>query len=79
MADTYKPESENRSHHLGPKSERGSEAGRTLLVGLAGGLLSAAGYTIYQRLPEDQKQRLHAQAREFLSSRFNDIRQNFNI
>ena len=55
------------------------EIGRTLLVGMLGGILSAAGYLIYQRLPEEQKERLQSQAKSMLQQRINDIRQNFNV
>ncbi len=55
------------------------DAGRTVLVGVLGGIISAAGYLVYQRLPDDQRDRLHRQVRGLLESRLNDIRQNFNI
>jgi hypothetical protein len=44
-----------------------------------GGLLSAAGYLIYRRLPEDQKERLHSQVRSIVQQRISEIRRNFNI
>ena len=44
------------------------EAGKIVLVGVLGGLLSAAGYLIYRRLPEEQKQRLNAQVRAMLAA-----------
>lgn len=56
-----------------------NEAGKALLVGLLGGLISAAGFLVYQRLPEDQKERLNAQARSMLAQRISELRQNFNI
>ncbi len=55
------------------------DAGRTVMVGVLGGIISAAGYLVYQRLPEEQKDRLHKQVRGLLESRINEIRQNFNI
>lgn len=55
------------------------EAGRAVLVGLLGGLVSAAGYLVYQRLPEDQKRRIQVQVRGLIETRLNEIRQNFNI
>jgi hypothetical protein len=55
------------------------DAGRTVLVGVLGGIISAAGYLVYQRLPDDQRDRLHRQVRGLLESRLNEIRQNFNI
>ncbi len=56
-----------------------AEAGKVVLVGVLGGLLSAAGYMIYRRLPDEQKQRLHAQVRQVVQQRITEIRQNFNI
>lgn len=56
-----------------------AEIGRALLVGLLGGLLSAAGYMIYRRLPEEQREKLHEQARSVVQQRISEIRQNFNI
>jgi len=55
------------------------EAGKALLFGLLGGLLSAAGYLVFQRLPEDQKQRLQGQAKDLIQQRISEIRQNFNL
>ncbi len=56
-----------------------TEAGRTVLVGVLGGIISAAGYLVYQRLPDEQKDRLHRQVRGMLESRINELRSNFNI
>ena len=56
-----------------------NEAGKALLVGLLGGLLSAAGYLVFQRLPEDQKNRLQSQAKQLLQERVSEIRRNFNV
>ncbi len=55
------------------------DAGRTVMVGVLGGIISAAGYLVYQRLPDEQKDRLHRQVRGLLESRINEIRQNFNL
>ncbi len=56
-----------------------NEVGRALLVGLVGGLLSAAGYFVYRRLPDEQKERLHSQVRGMVADKVNELRQNFNI
>ncbi len=56
-----------------------NEVGKALLVGLLGGLVSAAGYFVYRRLPDEQKERLHSQVRTLVAQRINDLRQNFNI
>jgi predicted ATPase len=34
---------------------------------------------VYQRLPDEQRDRLHRQVRSLLESRLNEIRQNLNI
>jgi hypothetical protein len=60
-------------------NEEAGEAGKIVLAGILGGLLSAAGYMIYRRLPDEQKERLHAQARTLVQQRITEIRQNFNI
>ncbi|MBV8372939.1 MAG: hypothetical protein JOY69_06735 [Candidatus Eremiobacteraeota bacterium] len=68
----------------GPGHERSNdveagEIGKALVVGLLGGLLSAAGYMVYRRLPDEQKERLHAQVRNVVAQRVTELRQNFNI
>jgi hypothetical protein len=55
------------------------EAGKVILVGVLGGLLSAAGYMIYRRLPDEQKERLNAQLRAIVAQRITELRQYFNI
>jgi hypothetical protein len=62
-----------------PNGDDAGDAGKVVLVGVLGGLLSAAGYLIYRRLPDEQKQRLHSQARVLLQERISEIRRNFNI
>lgn len=95
MSDTYKsaPEQQHWSGSNGYKgtqadnasvsyenTESGSgDVGKTLLIGVLGGVLSAAGYLVYQRLPEDQKERLHGQVKGMVQQRINEFRQNFNI
>lgn len=58
---------------------RDGEVGKALLVGLLGGLVSAAGYMIYRRLPDEQKERLHAQVRTQIQQKISEIRDNFNL
>jgi hypothetical protein len=62
-----------------PSDEDTGEAGKVVLVAVLGGLLSAAGYMIYRRLPEEQKQRLQSQVRSMVQQRITELRQNFNI
>ena len=63
----------------GSAGANNTEAGRTVLVGVLGGIISAAGYLVYQRLPDDQKERLHRQVRGVLETRINELRSNFNL
>jgi hypothetical protein len=86
MTDIYRPindgpdsHSSNQSKNLPPAGPGGKEASRTLLAGVVGGVVSAAGYLIYSRLPEDQKDRLHQQVRTLVESRLNELRGRFNI
>lgn len=74
-----KANSSSHSGSSGDKQNGSGEAGKTLLVGLLGGLASAAGYLVYQRLPDEQKERLHKQVRAQIESRLSELRQNFNI
>lgn len=66
------------SNGYNDESQNG-EVGKALLVGLLGGLVSAAGYMIYRRLPDEQKERLHAQVRTQIQQKITEIRENFNF
>ena len=59
MTESYqsKTDATGSGGSLEPIKGGTGDAGRTVLIGMLGGLLSAAGYVIYQRLPEDQKVR----------------------
>jgi hypothetical protein len=86
MNDTTKPtpnaagdgQSPKPAPEFKPASEP-NEAGRTLLVGLLGGIASAVGYAIYARLSEDQKEVVHRQVKGVVESRVNQIRSNLNL
>ena len=79
MTDASKPlNGEIQSDH-GHSSAANTDAGRTVLVGVLGGIISAAGYLVYQRLPDEQKDRLHRQVRGLVESRINELRSNFNL
>lgn len=83
MADTYSRTQPDRINGTPPsdsgKSFAANDTGKTLLVGLLGGIISAAGFIVYQRLPDDQRQRLHTQVRSLLDERLAEIKSNFNI
>jgi hypothetical protein len=85
MSDIFKPISDDRTNPSFSSSDSyqpdsaTNEAGRTILAAVVGGVVSAAGYLVYSRLPDDQKERLHAQVRQVVESRVNEIRGRFNI
>ena len=59
--------------------QTGADAGKAVLVGLLGGLVSAAGYLVYQRLPEEQKRRIQTQVRGVIETRLNQLREDLNL
>lgn len=91
MSDTFKPtpadnytsssygSSSNNTNRSYEPVDSSNDMGRTLLVGVVGGLLSAAGFLVYQKLPDDQKEKLHGQVKGMLAQRLSEIKQNFNI
>ena len=83
MTDLYKPISEERNHNSAkepqPDPAASNETGRTLLIGVLGGIVSAAGYLIYNRLPEEQKDKLNQQVRSVVESRVNEFRSRLNF
>ncbi len=82
MTDMYKPTSETGpppGQHRDDNLNSSREASRTLLAGVVGGIVSAAAYLIYTRLPDEHRERLNAQARALIESRINELRSRFNI
>ena len=71
--------SHNGELNSGAGNGAAPDAGRTVLVGVLGGVLSAAGYLVYQRLPDEQREKLHRQVRGLLESRISELRSNFNL
>lgn len=55
------------------------EVGKALLVGFLGGLVSAAGYLVYKRLPDEQREKINNQVRSMVSQRIAELRENLNI
>jgi len=78
-SDPTKPLNGEIQSGPGKTSGADTDAGRTVLVGVLGGIISAAGYLVYQRLPDEQRDRLHRQVRGVLESRIAEIRSNFNL
>ena len=89
MTDIFKPINDDRHGAPGASSDpyapapsstpASTDAGRTVVAGVVGGVLSAAGYLVYSRLPDDQKERLHQQVRTLVESRVNELRGRFNL
>jgi hypothetical protein len=80
MSDATKSHNgELQPGHAASGAAANTDAGRTVLVGVLGGIISAAGYLVYQKLPDEQKERLHRQVRGVLESRINELRSNFNL
>jgi hypothetical protein len=65
--------------HPPDDDDEGGEAVKVVLAAVLGGLLSAAGYLIYRRLPDDQREKIHGQVRSMVQQRITELRQNFNI
>jgi len=55
------------------------EVGKALLVGLLGGLVAAAGYLVYKRLPDEQRDKINGQVRAMIQQRIAELRQNLNL
>jgi hypothetical protein len=79
MTDASKPLNGEIQSGPGGSNPANTDAGRTVLVGVLGGIISAAGYLVYQRLPDEQKERLHRQVRGVLETRIAELRNNFNL
>ena len=67
------------SHHDAHHDHDSADVGKALMVGLLGGLVSAAGFFVYRRLPEEQQARLQSQVKSMIAQRITELRQNFNI
>ena len=55
------------------------DPGKTLLVGLLGGLASAVAFTVYQRLPDEQRNRVHDYVRSMIASRLSEFRDGLDL
>ncbi len=80
MADTTGQSHEGKGGVPAAKSSKPStDSGKTVLIGLAGGIASAVAFTLYQRMPEEQRERLHEYARSVLAARLGDLRDGLNL
>lgn len=62
-----------------PEDDASSEVGKALLVGFLGGLVSAAGYLVYKRLPDEQREKINNQVRSMVQQRISELRENLNL
>lgn len=64
-----------------PKADddESGEVGKALLVGFLGGLVSAAGYLVYKRLPDEQREKINNQVRSMVAQRISDLRETLNL
>jgi hypothetical protein len=67
------------SQNPGRSDGDAGEVGKALMVGLLGGLLSAAGYLVYRRLPDEQRDKINGQVRSMVQQRITELRENLNI
>lgn len=59
----------------GPGDERSDgDLKRTLLAGVIGAVVASAGYLIYSRLEEDQKQSIRQSVGKFVEDKISDVR-----
>ena len=56
-----------------------SDARGAAIAGLLGAVVGAAGYLIYQRLPDEQRERIQRQVRTLIDQKISELRQNFQI
>ena len=62
-----------------PDDDASGEVGKALLVGFLGGLVSAAGYLVYRRLPDEQRDKINNQLRSMVQQRISELRENLNL
>ncbi len=55
------------------------EVGKAVLVGFLGGLVSAAGYLVYRRRPDEQREKINNQVRAMVQHRITELRENLNL
>ncbi len=56
-----------------------NEVRNTLLAGLVGAVVAAAGYFIYSRLEEDQREALRRQLGKFVGDKLADVRSQLKL
>lgn len=81
MSETIHTEYQHGESAYGHKDEvrPSSDARGAVVAGLVGAVLGAAGYLIYQRLPDEQKERLHRQVRSLIDQKVSELRENFQL
>jgi hypothetical protein len=67
--------SPNGSGGQGPTDQDATEVKRTLLAGLIGAVAGAAGYLIYSRLEQEQRDQIRKSVSKFFEDKIADIRE----
>lgn len=60
--------------HEHPEPDDGPDARKALLAGLIGGVVATAGYLLYQRLEEEQKETIRNSVVGFVQEKISEIR-----
>jgi len=80
MADmSYKKPVDVPGEVAAKRPARSQDPGRTVLAGLLGGIATAVAYAVYQRLPDEQRDRLHGHVRSLIEARLNEFRDGLNL
>ncbi len=67
------------AHNANEGPQPNSDARGATIAGLVGAVVGAAGYLIYQRLPDEQRARLQHQVRTLIDQKVSELRENFRI
>ena len=67
----FAPPQNERKHE---SMDREIDARKALLAGLIGGIVATAGYLLYQRLEEEQKENIRATVVSFVQDKISEIR-----
>ena len=67
----FAPPQNERKHE---PMDREIDARKALLAGLIGGIVATAGYLLYQRLEEEQKENIRATVVSFVQDKISEIR-----
>jgi hypothetical protein len=76
---TERPPSSNGTGEKREVSQDFSDMKRALLAGLLGAVVASAGYLIYTKLEEEQKQAVRSTVSKFVEDKVGEFRSQFKI